>query len=342
MTQPPFSQTAFSPSLTKRLPAWQANLALPKGRVGVIYGGSSAERDISLMSGQQVLKHLQAAGVDAVGIDLEGPESKAHNMTIVQQLQQPMDVAFIVLHGPGGEDGCVQAVLETLGVPYVGSGVMASSVAMHKLMTKMVWQTLGINTPPWEVLHDASDFEAVAKRLGLPLVVKPIHEGSSLGVYIVDTVDAMKTAFQEAQQFDRHVMAETYIQGEEYTVAIIEGQALPAIKLATSHQFYDKQAKYFADDTQYEFTNNLSAAAQWQLEATCEQAFVTLECLDWGRVDVMRDEQGVNWLLEINTLPGMTDHSLVPMAAQQVGLSFAQLVVLLLNLCMRRHANQLT
>ena len=330
----------YEQPLQKCLVVWQTLLSPPKGTIAVIYGGSSAERDISLMSGKQILKHLLQAGVNAIGIDLEGPESQVAGQTIVQQLQQPMDAAFIILHGPGGEDGRIQAILETLDVPYVGSGIMASSIAMHKLMTKIIWQASGIQTPPWETLNDSSDFEKIAQWLGLPLVVKPVHEGSSLGVHIVNSVAAMQSAYEEAKQFDRQVMAEAYIQGDEYTVGIIEGQALPAIKLATSNQFYDKEAKYFSNDTQYEFNNDLSSHAQRQLESTCERAFLALECLDWGRVDVMRDEQGVNWLLEINTLPGMTDHSLVPMAAKEIGLSYAQLVILLLNLCMNRHAGK--
>ncbi len=318
---------------------WQDLLVIPAGRVAVIYGGDSAEREISLMSGTQVLQHLQAAGLDAFGIDLAGPEAKGQSM-LTQLQAQPMDAAFIAMHGPGGEDGTLQGVLEYLGVPYTGSGVMASSVSMHKLMTKMVWQSAGLPTPRWQLLNEQSDCQQIAHDLGLPLVVKPVHEGSSLGVHIVNSVIDMEAAWADAKAFDRLVMAEQFIAGEEYTVAILRDQALPAIRLTTDNEFYDLQAKYYSDDTQYSFDNALTDQQQGQMEALCADAFAVLECSDWARVDVMRDEDGNNWLLEINTSPGMTTHSLVPMAAQRVGLSFAQLVVLVLNLCLIRDAKQ--
>ena len=318
---------------------WQDLLAIPKGRMAVIYGGNSAEREISLMSGTQVLQHLQAAGVDAFGIDLAGPEANGQSM--LEQLQShAMDAAFIAMHGPGGEDGTLQGVLEFLGVPYTGSGVMASSVSMHKLMTKMVWQSAGLPTPRWALLQDGANCQQIADELGLPLVVKPVHEGSSLGVHIVDSVTAMEAAWADAKAFDRLVMAEQFIAGEEYTVAILRGQALPAIRLTTDNEFYDLQAKYYSDDTQYSFDNSLTDQQQGYMESLCAEAFAVLECDDWARVDVMRDADGKDWLLEINTSPGMTTHSLVPMAAQRVGLNFQQLVVLVLNLCLARSKQQ--
>ena len=320
---------------------WQHLLSIPRGTIGVIYGGDSAEREISLMSGQQVLKHLLNAGVDAFAIDLASPEAQAQGLTQLQQLQQAsMDAAFIVMHGPGGEDGTLQAVLEYLGIPYTGSGVMASSLGMHKLMTKMIWQSAGISTPAWQVLHDDSDCQTIADRLGLPLVVKPVHEGSSLGVYIVDNVADMEAAYKDAKAYDRQVMAEQFIAGDEYTIAIVNDAALPTIRLQTDNEFYDLQAKYYSDDTVYSFDNSLTAEEQETLEAECLRAFNILECRDWGRIDVMRDAQGKNWLLEVNTSPGMTSHSLVPMAAQRIGLAFDQLVVLLLNLCLQRQINK--
>ncbi|MDP6967973.1 MAG: D-alanine--D-alanine ligase [Gammaproteobacteria bacterium] len=321
--------------------AWQDLLTVPTGRIGVIYGGDSAEREISLMSGQQVLQHLLSAGVDAFGVDLASPQAQAQGLSQLQQLQQAsMDAAFIAMHGPGGEDGTLQGVLEYLGVPYTGSGVMASSLGMHKLMTKMVWQSANISTPAWQVLHDHSDFQAVAQKLGLPLVVKPVHEGSSLGVNIVSTIEAMQAAYADAKAFDRQVMAEQLIVGEEYTVAILNDRALPAIRLQTDNEFYDLQAKYYSSDTRYSFDNALSAEQQTAMEAECVRAFAALECGDWGRIDVMRDVQGQDWLLEVNTSPGMTSHSLVPMAAQQAGLSYEQLVVVILNLCIQRQTKK--
>ena len=317
---------------------WQDLLTVPTGRIGVIYGGDSAEREISLLSGQQVLQYLLAAGVDAFGVDLSGPEALASGQTQLQQLQQAaMDAAFIAMHGPGGEDGTLQGVLEYLGVPYTGSGVMASALGMHKLMTKMVWERSKITTPPWRLLDDKSDLVEVANELGLPLVVKPVHEGSSLGVHIAASVDDMQSAYADAKAFDRQVMAEKLIVGEEYTIGILNGRALPAIRLQTNNEFYDLEAKYYSDDTSYSFENTLSSAQQMALETECVRAFEAVECLDWGRIDVMRDGQGKNWLLEVNTSPGMTSHSLVPMAAKQAGLSYEQLVVVILNLAIQRH-----
>ena len=320
---------------------WQDLLSVPTGRIAVIYGGDSAEREISLMSGQQVLKHLLAAGVDAFGLDLAAAEAQERGLSQLQQLQQAgMDAAFIAMHGPGGEDGTLQAVLEYLEVPYTGSGVMASSLGMHKLMTKMVWQSANIATPAWQLLNDQTDWHTVAHNLGLPLVVKPVHEGSSLGVHIVSSIDDMQAAYADAKAFDRQVMAEQFIAGDEYTVAILNGQALPAIRLQTDNEFYDLQAKYYSSDTQYSFDNTLSVTQQADMEAQCVKAFAALECMAWGRIDVMRDKQGKDWLLEVNTSPGMTTHSLVPMAAQQAGLSYAQLVVVILNLCIRQQAKK--
>ena len=328
-------------AVTKLAQQWQHLLTVPTGRVGVIFGGDSAEREISLMSGKQVLQHLLQAGVDAFAIDLASPEARRQGLTQLQQLQQsPMDAAFIAMHGPGGEDGTLQGVLEYLGVPYTGSDVMASSLGMHKLMTKMVWQSAGIATPDWQVLDDNSDCGEIAQRLGLPIVVKPVHEGSSLGVHIVDSVAAMEAAYADARAYDRQVMAEQFIAGEEYTIAVLDGQALPTIRLQTDNQFYDLQAKYYSDETLYSFDNALTVAQQDAMERKCEKAFAALQCRDWGRIDVMRDLEGKDWLLEVNTSPGMTTHSLVPMAAQRIGFSFAQLVVLVLNLCLQRQALQ--
>ena len=313
---------------------WAPLLDVPdqKIKVAVIYGGTSAEREISLMSGKQVLEHLQSAGVNAFGLDLG-----ADGQDQVQQLQQAqMDAAFIIIHGRGGEDGTLQGVLEFMGVPYTGCGVLASSLGMNKLMTKLVWLAQGVRTPAYEVLKDSSNWAEVAKRLGLPLVVKPVHEGSSLGINIVDSAAALERAYREAEVFDREVMAEQFIDGDEYTIPVLNDRSLPAIRLETDNTFYDLQAKYYSDKTRYLFDNPMTGEEQQGMQDECRYAFQVLGCRDWGRIDVMRDKQGQNWLLEVNTTPGMTSHSLVPMAAKAAGLSFAQLTLVILNLALAR------
>lgn len=311
---------------------WAHLLKVPKARVAVIYGGTSAEREISLMSGQQVLTHLQSAGVNAFGLDLG-----ADGQDQLTQLQQAgMDVAFIMLHGRGGEDGTLQGVLEFMSVPYTGCGVLASSLGMNKLMTKLVWLAQGVKTPAYEVLNEASNWTEVAHRLGLPLVVKPVHEGSSLGINIVDSAATLERAYQDAAAYDREVMAEQFIDGDEYTVPILNNLSLPAIRLETDNSFYDLQAKYYSDKTRYLFDNPMTQMQQREMQDECRLAFQVLGCQDWGRIDVMRDKQGQNWLLEVNTTPGMTSHSLVPMAAEAAGLSFSQLTLVILNLTLAR------
>ena len=312
--------------------SWSHLLTVPKVRVAVIYGGTSAEREISLMSGKQVLAHLQSAGVNAFSLDLGDDDQDQ-----LKQLQQAnMDVAFIMLHGRGGEDGTLQGALELMSVPYTGCGVLASSLGMNKLMTKLVWLAQGVATPAYEILNNASNWTEVAQRLGLPLVVKPVHEGSSLGINIVDSVATLERAYRDAATYDRQVMAEQFIDGDEYTVPILNDYSLPAIRLETDNTFYDLEAKYYSDKTRYLFDNPMTQAQQKAMQDECRCAFEVLACRDWGRIDVMRDKQGKNWLLEVNTVPGMTSHSLVPMAAQAAGLSFSQLVLVILNLALAR------
>jgi D-alanine-D-alanine ligase len=312
--------------------SWTHLLTVPKARVAVIYGGTSAEREISLMSGKQVLTHLQSAGVNAFGLDLG-----ANGQDQLMQLQQAaMDVAFIMIHGRGGEDGTLQGALELMSVPYTGCGVLASSMGMNKLMTKLVWMAQGVATPNYELLNNESDWAGVAERLGLPLVVKPVHEGSSLGINIVDSVASVEQAYLDAAEYDREVMAEQFIDGDEYTVPILNNLSLPAIRLETDNTFYDLQAKYYSDETRYLFDNPMTQAQQEAMEDECRFAFEVLACRDWGRIDVIRDKQGKNWLLEVNTVPGMTGHSLVPMAAEVAGLSFSQLTLVILNLALAR------
>lgn len=314
--------------------SWSHLLTVPNMRIAVIYGGTSAEREISLMSGAQVLTHLKSAGVDAFGLDLG-----ADGQDQVAQLQEAdMDAAFIILHGRGGEDGTLQGVLDFMSIPYTGCDVLASSLGMNKLMTKLVWLAQGVKTPAYEVLNDGSDWTQVVEHLGLPMVVKPVHEGSSLGINIVDSIASLKQAYLDAAEYDREVMAEQFIDGDEYTVPILNDEALPAIRLETDNVFYDLQAKYYSEKTRYLFDNPMTKAQQKSMEGECGYAFKVLGCRDWGRIDVMRDKQGCNWLLEVNTTPGMTSHSLVPMAAKAAGLSFAQLTLVILNLALARAA----
>ena len=291
------------------------------GRVAVLMGGTAAERPISLISGAAVLKALQAAGVDAHAFD---PAER----DIVEV--QSYDRAFIVLHGRGGEDGVMQGVLEQFGVPYTGSGVMASAIGMDKARTKQLWLGCGLPTPTYRRLSAGCDFAAVVAELGLPLMVKPSREGSSIGMAKVYTVDDLAKAYAVAAEHDSEVIAEHFIEGSEYTVSMLNGKALPVIRMIPANDFYDFEAKYQRTDTQYKIPCGLAAEEERQLQAIAEEAFEVIGAKGWGRIDAMRDSQGRFWLLEINTVPGMTDHSLVPMAAQAAGLDFSQLVLAIL------------
>lgn len=291
------------------------------GRVAVLFGGTAAERPISLISGAAVLKALQQAGVDAHAFD---PAER----DIVEV--QGFDRAFIVLHGRGGEDGVMQGVLEQFGVPYTGSGVMASAIGMDKARTKQLWLGCGLPTPTYRRLGAGMDFKAVADELGLPLMVKPSREGSSIGMAKVYSSDELARAFDVAVEHDGEVIAEHFIEGSEYTVAVLNGQALPVIRMIPAKDFYDFEAKYQRNDTQYKIPCGLAAAEEAELQRLAVEAFDVLGARGWGRVDAMRDRDGRFWLLEINTVPGMTDHSLVPMAAAAAGLDFTQLVLAIL------------
>lgn len=297
------------------------------GRVAVLFGGSSAERSISLKSGAEVLRGLQQANVDAFGIDLcaDGADPLA-------QLQQAeFDRAFLIMHGRGGEDGTLQGVLEIMAKPYTGSGVMASALGMDKVKCKQIWSAAGLPTPAYVVPDEATDLQQLVEQLGFPMIVKPAHEGSSIGMSKVHSIEALEQAINDAQQFDRAVLVESWISGPEFTIAVLNGKALPVIRLETPHDFYDFDAKYQANDTQYHFDNELTEAQEVELKRLSEQAFEMVGCRGWGRVDVMLDQQRGFQLLEVNTLPGMTDHSLVPMAAREAGISFEELVVTILR-----------
>ncbi|MEK1940395.1 MAG: D-alanine--D-alanine ligase [Pseudomonas sp.] len=302
-----------------------ANLAPEAfGRVAVLFGGKSAERPVSLKSGAAVLEALLAAGVDAFGIDV-GDD-------FLQRLvSEKIDRAFIVLHGRGGEDGSMQGLLECLGIPYTGSGVLASALAMDKLRTKQVWQSLGLSTPRHAVLASADDCRSAAAELGFPLIVKPAHEGSSIGMAKVNDVDELIKAWQDAATYDSQVLVEQWIHGPEYTIAVLRGEVLPPIGLGTPHTFYDYDAKYLANDTQYRIPCGLDAAKEQELKDLTARACDAIGIQGWARADVMQDSAGTFWLLEVNTVPGMTDHSLVPMAARAAGLDFQQLVVAILS-----------
>ncbi|WP_447752784.1 D-alanine--D-alanine ligase [Pseudomonas nicosulfuronedens] len=293
------------------------------GRVAVLYGGKSAEREVSLKSGAMVLQALQGAGVDAFGIDVG--DDLLERLT-----REKIDRAFIILHGRGGEDGTMQGLLEIAGIPYTGSGVLASALAMDKLRTKRVWLSLGLPTPDHAVLASEADCHAAATKLGFPLIVKPANEGSSIGMAKVNSVEELITAWSGAAKYDSQVLVEQWISGPEFTIAVLRGQVLPPIRLGTPHTFYDYDAKYLASDTQYQIPCGLDTAKEEELKGLTARACDALGIQGWGRADVMQDAEGRFWLLEVNTAPGMTDHSLVPMAARAAGLDFQQLVLAIL------------
>lgn len=290
-------------------------------KVAVLMGGKTAEREVSLNSGTLVLGALRARGIDAHAFD---PAEKGIEALIAGRYER----AFIALHGRFGEDGTLQGALEWLGLRYTGSGVLGSALAMDKLRAKRLWMAEGLPTPPFEILDAQSDLRAIAQRLGLPLMVKPVNEGSSIGMTKVRAAGDLEEAYALAVNYDRAVIAEKFIDGSELTAGILGDDALPLIRLETPRDFYDYQAKYTADDTRYLIPCGLPATKEREIQQLCLRAFRALGCSGWGRVDLMLDRDGNPWLLEVNTAPGMTDHSLVPMAARAAGLSYE-------DLCMR-------
>ena len=291
------------------------------GKVAVLHGGLSSERAVSLKSGQAVLAALRARGVDAHGIDV--------GRDLAARLAEGYDRAFIALHGRFGEDGCVQGLLEVMGMPYTGSGVAASAVAMDKMLTKAVLRAASVPTPDFRLLHHEADLATVA-ALGFPLILKPVSEGSSIGVNKVLSSAHLGEAFRKARAYGP-VLAEACITGPEYTCAIVGERTLPVIRLETPQPFYDYEAKYLLNTTRYHCPSGLSIEEERAMQALAWATFKALGARGWGRVDIMADRDGAPYVLELNTVPGMTDHSLVPMAARAAGLSFEDLVLAILS-----------
>jgi D-alanine-D-alanine ligase len=289
------------------------------GRVAVLFGGDSSEREISLLSGNAVLEALKRRGVDAHAFD-------PRDQSLGELVTEGFERVWIALHGPGGEDGTLQGALEYLGIPYTGSGVMGSAIGMDKLRTKRLAIAAGVPTADFVVLRGPEDFASTLERLKLPLIVKPATQGSSVGMSKVERAQDLPAAFAAAVQLETLVFAEPWIPGKEYTVAILQDQALPSIRIETPKTFYDYEAKYFRDDTRYFCPSGLTAAAEAHMATLGLAAFAAAGACGWGRADFMLDAQATPLLLEINTIPGMTSHSLVPMAARAVGIDFEELV----------------
>ncbi len=297
------------------------------GKVAVLLGGLSAEREVSLKSGAAVLAALQAQGIDAQGFDPR--ELPLHDLEKYYRV-------FINLHGRFGEDGCIQGALELLNIPYTGSGVMASAIGMDKWRSKLLWRAMGIVTPDFELLNANTDFAAIEKKLGLPLFVKPANEGSSIGISKVKRAGDLAAAYALAAKADPLVLAEKFVGGGEYTVGILANakkglEALPIVRIVPKNEFYDYEAKYLRNDTEYLCPCGLSPEKEALIQQEAIAAFQALGCSGWGRVDFLMDENGQHYFLEVNSSPGMTDHSLVPMAAKAAGISFEELVVRILE-----------
>jgi len=298
------------------------------GKVAVLFGGTSAEREVSLSSGKAVLKALVAQGINAVAVD-----PKIDDISLLKK--QGFDRAFIVLHGRGGEDGVIQGFLTTLGIPFTGCDVLSSAIAMDKSKTKQIWQSQQLPTAKYKIISkenfNESHCSTIINDLSGSVMVKPINEGSSIGMAKASNTEQLITALQEAFKFDDKVLLEAWITGQEFTVAMLNGETLPAIRMHTDNEFYDYQAKYQSTETQYFCPCGLEDKALAELNKIANDAFLAIGCSGWGRVDFMLDELGNWYLLEVNTVPGMTPTSLVPKAAKQAGYSFEELVVEILK-----------
>ena len=302
------------------------------GRVAVMMGGDSAEREISLNSGNAALEALQSQGIDAFAMDVSFRSGKEN---ICQQINNAQfDTAFIALHGRGGEDGVIQALLEAQNIPYTGSGILASAIGMDKLRTKLLWSGGHLPTPAFELVKSKeislSLMDKISERLGFPMMVKPVHEGSSIGMNKANDRLSLQNALNTAAEYDDQILVEKWISGKEYTCAVLNGRALPLIELETPRDFYDYQAKYINDDTQYHCPCELSQEQEKYYQELVIDAFNCVDAHGWGRVDFMCDDEGQAWLIEINTVPGLTSHSLVPMAAKASGINFEQLMMQIL------------
>jgi len=298
------------------------------GRVAVLMGGTAAEREVSINSGTAVFNALKRKNIDVIAMNVsDNPITALGN--------QPIDRVFNCIHGRGGEDGVLQAILEVMKLPYTGSGVTASALSMDKLRTKLCWQGQGLSTPAWFLLKNVQDIDACIEKLGFPVIVKPTKEGSSLGMSKATNREELQAAYVAAAQYQCDVYAESWVQGAEYTVGILAGQALPVIRLETSNTFYDYDAKYHATTTQYHCPCGLTPEQEWGLQTLALQASDCIGVEGWGRVDVFIDLQGQAQLIEVNTVPGMTDHSLVPMAAAKLGIDFDELVWRILETSMK-------
>ena len=301
------------------------------GKVAVMFGGKSAEREVSLLSGNAVLNSLLSLGIDAHRFD---PAEQA----ITELLTQDFSRVLIMLHGRGGEDGTMQGALQLLNIPYTGSSVLGSALCMDKIKSKQIWQTLGLPTAKYEIAvkssFDARSCKAIMDKLGNEVMVKPAQEGSSIGMTKVNNTQQLATAIQDAFNYDEHVLIEQFIQGSEFTVSLLNGQALPSIRMSTPRIFYDYTAKYKSDSTQYFCPSGLSGEQEEELAELAQKAFNALSGSGWGRIDFMQDKTGQFYLLEANTVPGMTEKSLVPMAAKQAGMSFTELSVAVLQTSM--------
>jgi len=294
------------------------------GKVAVLMGGNSAEREVSLNSGAAVLAALIQSGVDAHGID-------ARDDVLGQLRSGKFNRVFIVLHGRGGEDGSIQGALQVLGLPYTGSGIMGSAVAMDKLKTKQIWQGMSLPTPGFAIVNNEKELLQAVSDLGLPLILKPSLEGSSIGISKISSVDDIQKAWDEASKYGCAILAEEWIDGSEYTASILNNTALPLIRLETPHEIYDYDAKYRADTTGYFIPCGLAEEKEKEFQALALKAFKAVGAEGWGRVDFMCNKSGSPFLIEVNTVPGMTDHSLVPMAAKAHGIDFQKLVMSILE-----------
>ena len=290
------------------------------GKVAVLMGGFSSEREVSLNSGRAVLAALLERGIDAHAFDPK-------EMPLSELKTQGFDCAFNILHGAYGEDGTIQGALTALGIPYTGCGVMASAIGMDKYRCKLLWKGLGLPVPDYAVLHDDTDFAAVEAQLGLPMFVKPAAEGSSVGVVKVKEAGQLPAVYAELKQYQGEIIAEAFIGGGEYTCAVLNGKALPSIRIVPATEFYNVEAKYQRNDTQYLCPSDLSAEDERLIGELAVRAFEAMGGTGWGRIDFLKSETGKLYLLEANTLPGMTAHSLVPKAAKQSGLEFADLCI---------------